>query len=73
MNKELISVIIPIYNCEKYIGRCIESILNQTYKNFEIICIDDGSTDSSLNIISTYENKIDKKNYFYFLILHHKI
>lgn len=61
MNKELISVIIPIYNCEKYIGRCIESILNQTYKNFEIICIDDGSTDSSLNIISTYENKIDRK------------
>ena len=61
MDKELISIIIPIYNCEEYIGRCIESVLNQTYKNFEIICIDDGSTDSSLNIISTYVNKADSK------------
>lgn len=43
----LISVIVPIYNVEKYLDRCIESIVNQTYKNLEIILVDDGSTDSS--------------------------
>ena len=53
MNKqeELISIIIPIYNAEKYIERCINSLKNQTYKNIEIICINDGSTDNSLNIL----------------------
>ncbi len=57
MNNDLISIIIPIYNCEKYISRCLDSILNQTYKNFEIICINDGSTDSSLNVVLTYINE----------------
>ena len=42
-----ISVIVPIYNVEKYVEECIHSILGQTYKNLEIILIDDGSTDSS--------------------------
>lgn len=46
----LISIIIPVYNAEKYIGNCISSILNQTYGNFEIILIDDGSTDSCSGI-----------------------
>ena len=45
-----ISVILPIYRVEKYITKCIESILNQTYKNYEIIIIDDGSNDSSIDI-----------------------
>lgn len=43
----LISVIVPVYNVEKYLDRCVESIVNQTYRNLEIILVDDGSTDSS--------------------------
>ena len=46
----MISVLMPVYNAELYVGEAIESILNQTYKNFEFIIIDDGSTDNSLNI-----------------------
>ena len=42
-----LSVIIPVYNCELQINRCIESIINQTYKNIEIIIVDDGSKDQS--------------------------
>ena len=64
----LISVIIPVYNVEKYLPRCLDSIINNTYKNLEIICIDDGSTDGSLKILLGYEKKdnrikiITKKN-----------
>ena len=47
MNKELISVIVPVFNVEKYLERCVESIVNQTYKNLEIILVNDGSTDNS--------------------------
>ena len=43
----MISVIVPVYNTEKYLRRCIDSILAQTYKDFELILIDDGSTDNS--------------------------
>lgn len=50
-----ISVIIPVYNAELYLDRCINSIINQTYKNLEIILIDDGSIDSSLSIARSYE------------------
>jgi len=52
-----ISVIIPVYNAEKYIERCIESVLEQNIKEIEIICVDDGSTDSSLSILKDYEQK----------------
>lgn len=50
-----ISIIVPIYNVEKYLERCLDSLINQTYKNIEIIAINDGSTDSSLKILRTYE------------------
>lgn len=53
--KELISVIIPVYNVEIYLRRCIESILHQTYTNLEIILIDDGSTDASGSICDEYQ------------------
>jgi len=63
-----ISVIIPVYNVEKYVGRCIDSVLKQTYNNFEIIAINDGSTDGSLEILNHYNKKdsrikvIDQEN-----------
>lgn len=53
----LISVIIPVYNTEKYIGRCLESILQQSYQEIEIIVVDDGSTDGSLTICHDYQLK----------------
>lgn len=53
----LISVIIPVYNAEKYLKTCLDSIINQTYKNIEIVCVDDGSTDHSLELLRLYEKK----------------
>lgn len=53
--KDLISVIVPIYNVSQYLKQCIDSIINQTYKNLEIILIDDGSTDNCLEIMREYE------------------
>lgn len=50
-----ISIIVPVYNAEKYIDRCIESIINQSFDSIEIIAINDGSTDESLNILKKYE------------------
>lgn len=63
-----ISVIVPVYNVEKYLPECLESILNQTLKDIEIICINDGSPDNSLEILKKYSENdarikiIDKKN-----------
>ncbi len=59
-NNPLITIIVPIYNCEKYLKRCIESLLSQTYKNIEIILINDGSTDNSIKICEKYQ-KIDSR------------
>ena len=53
----MVSVIIPIYNCEKYLNECISSVLGQTYKDFELILVDDGSTDNSLNICYEFAKK----------------
>jgi glycosyltransferase involved in cell wall biosynthesis len=63
-----ISLIIPVYNVEKYIRKCLDSAISQTLKDIEIICVNDGSTDDSLNILREYEKKdkriivIDQKN-----------
>lgn len=56
----LITVIIPVYNVEKYLSKCLDSIINQTYHNLEIICVNDGSTDKSGEILSNYE-KFDSR------------
>ena len=59
-DNKLISIVVPIYNMEKYLDKCINSIINQTYKNIEIILVDDGSTDKSSKIINKYK-KLDKR------------
>lgn len=56
-NNIAISIIIPVYNVEKYLRECLDSIINQTLKNIEIICINDGSTDTSLDILNEYKEK----------------
>ena len=61
----LVSVIIPVYNREDYIGEAIESVLNQTYKNFELIIVNDGSTDNTENIVKGYAEKDKRIKYFY--------
>ena len=55
---KLVSVIIPVYNSAQFLKESLESVLNQTYQNIEIICIDDGSTDNSLEILESYSDKI---------------
>ena len=51
-----ISIIIPVYNAEKYLDRCLKSIISQTFKNFEVIMVDDGSVDSSYQICLGYSS-----------------
>jgi len=58
MKNNLISVIIPVFNAEKYVEEAIKSVLSQTYKNRELICINDNSTDSSLSVLESFEDKI---------------
>ena len=53
----LFSIIVPVYNSEKYLAQCIESVLCQTYTNFELILIDDESTDSSYELCQSYAAK----------------
>lgn len=57
MNEIKVSVILPVYNVEKYLRQCLDSIMNQTLEDIEIICVDDGSTDSSAEIIKEYAEK----------------
>lgn len=52
-----VSIILPVYNVEKYLSCCLDSILNQTFKDFECICVNDGSTDNSLKILQSYKEK----------------
>ena len=68
MQNVKVSVIIPVYNCQDYLKRCLDSLLNQTLEDIEIICVNDGSNDNSLNILREYQAKdsrfvvIDKEN-----------
>ena len=64
MNNELISIIVPIYNTEKYLHQCLDSILNQTYTNFEVLLVNDGSTDSSGMICQEYVGRDSRFRYF---------
>ena len=50
-----ISVIIPVYNSARYLGKCLDSVVGQTYRDWELICVDDGSKDNSLEILRGYE------------------
>ena len=54
---EKITVIVPVYNVENYLNKCLDSLINQTYKNLEIIVINDGSTDNSGTICQEYAQK----------------
>ena len=71
MNKK-ISVIVAVYNTEKYIEKCLRSLLNQTYQNLEIIVVDDGSTDNSKEVLKKYSHNdkikliYNKKNQLFF-------
>ena len=60
-----IGIIVPVYNAEKYLKKCIDSILNQTHMNFELLLVDDGSTDNSLSIMKNYENKDQRVKVFH--------
>ena len=69
MAKKKLSIIVPCYKVEKYLPRCLDSLVNQTLEDIEVICINDGSPDNCLNILKDYQKKykdkiviIDKKN-----------
>lgn len=55
-----VSIIVPVYNVENYLRKCLDSLINQTLKNIEIICINDGSTDNSLSILEEYASKDER-------------
>ena len=61
----LLSIIVPIYNVEQYLDRCIQSILNQTYQNLEIILVDDGSTDNSGEICDAFMMQDERVRVFH--------
>lgn len=61
MNEVKISVIMPVYNDEKFVGEALDSVLNQTLKEVEIVCVNDGSTDNSLEVLNEYKEKFPNK------------
>ncbi|EJT6498972.1 glycosyltransferase [Clostridium perfringens] len=63
--KELISIVVPVYNCKEYLNRCVDSLLNQSYRSVEIILIDDGSNDGSELICDYYKNKDNRVKVFH--------
>lgn len=65
MNSIKFSIVIPVYNVKEYLKKCLDSILNQTYQNFELIVVDDGSTDESKDICDEYVKKDDRIKVFH--------
>lgn len=63
MNKK-VSIILPVYNCEKYVAKTLDALICQTYKNIEILCINDGSTDNSIKILEEYKSKDNRIKIF---------
>ena len=61
----LVSIIVPVYNLEGYVDNCLNSLVNQTYQNIEILCIDDGSTDKSAEVIKSFAEKDSRIIYVY--------
>ena len=57
MKEDIVSIIVPVYKVEKELDRCVQSILNQTYKNLEIILVDDGSPDKCPKFVMNMQNK----------------
>ncbi len=55
-----VSIIVPVYNVEKYLSKCLESLVNQTFKDIEIICVDDGATDGSADVLTSFAQKDDR-------------
>lgn len=55
-----VSIIVPVYNVGKFLAKCLESLVGQTFKNIEIICINDGSTDNSLEILNSFAGKDER-------------
>ncbi len=68
-----ISVIVPVYNVDKYLSSCIESIINQNYKNIEILLIDDGSVDDSAKICKEYAEKDKRVKIFSLIIVEYQM
>ena len=63
METELISVIVPVYNVEPYLRRCVDSVLHQTYQDLEVLLVDDGSTDASGAICDEYAAQEERDVY----------
>jgi glycosyltransferase involved in cell wall biosynthesis len=59
-----VSIVIPVYNVENYLKECLNSLINQTFKDIEIICVNDGSTDNSLNILNEYSQNDNRIKVF---------
>ena len=59
MKKNKLSIIVPVYNAEEYLDECLTSILTQKFRDFELVIVNDGSTDGSLNIIKKFQKKYD--------------
>ncbi len=64
-SEPLVSIVLPTYNREKYLERSISSIINQTYENWELLIVDDGSSDTTLTLIKNYLNRFANVRYFY--------